>query len=122
MKTIIIKRSGGDKKFKAIMPDGKEVRFGQKGYSDYTLHKNPMRMRSYVVRHGGRTTSSTDPANVHRIMLTRTSSNKETWGARGVNTPGFWSRWLLWSFPDIKIAKKYIENNILKDYKIKLNI
>lgn len=122
MNTIYISRSGGDKKWKVNLPDGRVVRFGQKGYSDYTIHKDPLRMKRYVVRHGGGSTSSERPQEVQRIMLSRTRDlrKKENWSQGGMNTAGFWSRWLLWSFPNIKNAAKYIQKNILKDkYKIK---
>ena len=122
MSTIYISRSSGDKKWKAELPDGRLVRFGQKGYSDYTLHKDPLRMKRYVVRHGGGSTSSERPADVQRIMLTRTRDQrrKENWSANGINTAGFWSRWLLWSFPNIKNAARHIEKKVLKNkYKIK---
>ena len=42
-----------DKKFRVIFENEREIDFGAKGYSDYTKHKNPIRMRSYVSRHGG---------------------------------------------------------------------
>ena len=42
-----------DKKFRVTFENGKIVDFGARGYSDYTIHKNPIRMRSYVTRHGG---------------------------------------------------------------------
>ena len=120
MDKIIISRGSGDKKWKVTLPDGRSVQFGQRGYSDYTIHKDPLRMKSYVVRHGGGSASSTIPRNVHRTMLSRTYSNKEKWGTRGIDTAGFWSRWLLWSFPNIKDAARYIEKVILKNkYKIK---
>ena len=119
MDKILISKGSGDKKWIATLPSGKIVRFGAKGYSDYTKHKDPLRMKRYVVRHGGGNTSSNVPANVQRIMLKRTKSNKENWSPGGVNTAGFWSRWLLWSFPDIKEAAKYTQDNVLKGkYKI----
>ena len=37
-----------DKKFRVTFENGKIVDFGARGYSDYTIHKNPIRMRSYV--------------------------------------------------------------------------
>ena len=39
--------------------DGKKVRFGARGYSDFTLHGDPKRMMRYVVRHGGTNTAAT---------------------------------------------------------------
>jgi len=56
----------------------KTVKFGAKGYSDYTQHKDKARMERYVVRHSAR----------------------ENWTASGLETAGFWSRWILWNKPD----------------------
>lgn len=113
MKITLIDSPKQEKKFRVILPDGKKVDFGQKGYSDFTLHKNPMRMRSYVQRHGGLVPKSimvnTDPKRVTRSMLRVTKSDKENWRRTGINTPGFWSRWLLWSHPTIRGAIKVIE-------------
>jgi len=89
---------GSPKKFRAVLPSGKIVRFGQRGYSDYTLHKDPERMRRYIVRHGG---------VVKRDMLQVRRSSKENWSRQGVETPGFWSRWLLWSSPSLSRAAQH---------------
>ena len=119
MNKIKVARGDGGKKWKVSLPSGKTVQFGARGYSDYTKHKDPLRMKRYVVRHGGASTSSNVPADVHKIMLKRVRSNKEKWSAGGVDTAGFWSRWLLWSFPDIKEAAKYTQDKVLKGkYKI----
>ena len=53
MKITLLRSPKKEKKFRVVLPSGKTVDFGQSGYSDYTLHSNPMRMRSYVGRHGG---------------------------------------------------------------------
>jgi hypothetical protein len=74
----------------AIFPNGKVVRFGRKGYSDYTIHGDKKRMERYLVRHGG------DPQG--------TRSGRENWGRSGRQTAGFWSRWLLWSKPSFQAA------------------
>jgi len=101
-----------DKKFRVTFDDGKIVDFGAKGYSDYTLHKNPLRMRMYVTRHGGfvphMVQKQTNPKLVHKNMLDVTRSDKENWGKSGLYTAGFWSRWLLWSYPELEGAKKII--------------
>jgi hypothetical protein len=81
--SVTLKRAtNGVHKFEAIFPDGKKVRFGRKGYSDYTLHKDPERMKRYLTRHRSR----------------------ENWTRSGAKTAGFWSRWLLWSKPSLKAA------------------
>lgn len=102
-----------DKKFRVILSNGKTVDFGQKGYSDFTLHKTPKRMRSYVQRHGGvipkTTMDEKDPLKIQERMLRVTRSDKEDWGRSGLDTAGFWSRWLLWSHPTIPGAARIIE-------------
>lgn len=105
----LIKSPNPKKKFRVIFPDNKTLDFGAAGYSDYTVHKNPFRMRAYVVRHGGvvpkRVREETNPRVVHRELLRVDKSMKETWTLSGVRTAGFWSRWLLWSSPSFHVAK-----------------
>ena len=55
------------------------VDFGAKGYSDYTLHKDPDRMNRYTKRHRSR----------------------ETWSYDGRYTAGFWAKHLLWNKPSL---------------------
>lgn len=102
-----------DKKWAVTFEDGGVVHFGAKGMSDYTFHKNPMRMRSYVDRHGGRVPKTlmdeTDPRRVQKGMLGVRTSTRERWGKSGLRTPGFWSRWLTWSVPTLRGAKRLIE-------------
>ena len=76
--------------------NGTMVHFGAKGYSDYTIHKNYERMKRYLSRH----------------------KKREDWTKSGYKTPGFWSRWLIWSDPDIKKAAKKIER--ILDRKVKI--
>ena len=42
-------------------------------------------------------------------MIKVKSSPKEKWGKSGMSTAGFWSRWLTWSYPNLKQAKKFIK-------------
>ena len=63
------------------------VHFGGKGYSDYTLHKDPDRMMRYEARH----------------------NTKEDWGKSGIKTAGFWSKWLLWNLPSLNKSIKDTE-------------
>lgn len=66
------------------VPLSKHVDFGQKGYSDYTIHKDRARMKRYIDRH---------------------SRMGENWSVvKGKYSAGFWSRWLLWSKPSLKAA------------------
>ena len=46
--------------------------------------------------------------DVHKNMLDVTRSDKENWTKTGFFTAGFWSRWLLWSHPELEGAKKII--------------
>jgi hypothetical protein len=114
MKIVLTKSPTDVKKFRVTFEDGKKVDFGQKGYSDFTLHKNPFRMRSYVRRHGGKVPktleNSEDPQKVLKSMLNVSTSDKEYWSKNGIKTAGFWSRWLLWSLPNLKDAKRFIES------------
>lgn len=96
--SITLKRAtNGIHKFMAIFPDGKVVRFGRKGFSDYTLHKDPERMKRYLTRHRSR----------------------ENWTRSGAKTAGFWSRWLLWSSPSITGAKRRTEKVLGKKIVLK---
>lgn len=81
--TVRLRRAtNGVHKFTAQFPDGPKVNFGRKGYSDFTIHKDPVRMKRYLTRHRSR----------------------ENWTRAGAKTAGFWSRWLLWSEPSFQAA------------------
>ena len=101
------------KKFRAILPGGRTVDFGASGYSDYTKHKNPSRMRSYVLRHGGhvprQTIEERDPKKIQTKMLNVDRSDKENWKMSGISGAGFWSRWYLWSFPTFQGVEKFMK-------------
>ena len=95
MSVTVSRARNGIHKFTAVFPDGSKVHFGRQGYSDYTKHKDPLRMERYLTRHGG---SSAPGARGTR------SRRREKWGRSGQYTAGFWSRWLLWSRPSLKGA------------------
>lgn len=71
------------KKWDAVFekPDGstKTTPFGQKGYSDFTKHKNVTRRQRYLDRHRGMGENWNDPT-----------------------TPGALSRWILWNKPTLR--------------------
>ncbi len=69
-----------NKKYYIITNDNKKVYFGQAGASDFTLHKNEARKQLYINRH----------------------KNNENWTKSGIDTPGWWSRWILWHLPTLK--------------------
>lgn len=82
-----------DKKFSVTIDKGegkrtKTIHFGQKTASDYTIHKDEERMKRYVKRHRAR----------------------ENWKISGVETAGFWSRWLLWNKPSFRASLTDIRN------------
>lgn len=68
-----------NKKFDAnLLIDNERIRlvpFGEKGFEDYTDHKDIKRKELYLHRH----------------------SKRENWG--DPLAPGFWSRWYLWNLP-----------------------
>ena len=68
--------------------NNKTVHFGAKGYSDYTKHKDINRKQRYINRH----------------------KKRENWTKSGINTAGFWSRWLLWGEPTLQKSIKKIED------------
>ena len=82
MSVRLRRATNGVHKFTAQFPDGPKVNFGRKGYSDFTIHKDPVRMKRYLTRHRSR----------------------ENWMRAGAKTAGFWSRWLLWSEPNFQAA------------------
>ena len=82
MSVLLRRATNGVHKFTVQFPDGPKVHFGRKGYSDFTIHKDPVRMKRYLTRHRSR----------------------ENWTRAGAKTAGFWSRWLLWSEPNFQAA------------------
>jgi len=64
-----------NKKYKAVIDGKKTVHFGQAGASDMTQHKDKDRKQRYIDRH----------------------KKNENWGASGVDTAGFYSRWVTWN-------------------------
>jgi hypothetical protein len=97
MSVTVSRARNGIHKFMAIFPDGKVVRFGRKGFSDFTLHKDPERMKRYLTRHRSR----------------------ENWTRSGARTAGFWSRWFLWSSPSLMGAKRKTEKVLGKKIVLK---
>ena len=85
---IFLSRSSNHRKKYMVKVGNKTVHFGAKGYSDYTIHKNPERKKRYIDRH---------KAN-------------EDWSIKGIDTAGFWSRWLLWNETTLSKSIKSIED------------
>ncbi len=91
------------KKWRVVVrgPRTKTVDFGERGASDYTMHHDRERMNRYVRRH----------SKVGRSDRSR----HETWSvSHGIYTPGFWSRWLLWSKPTMVGAKRHVSGMVRK--------
>ena len=114
MKVSLAKSPNKRKKYRIFFEDGNTVDFGAHGYSDYTIHRDASRMRAYVRRHGGKIKDSTlkepDFKRIHELMLEVVSSSSENWQRGGIDTPGFWSRWLLWSMPSLSKAITFVES------------
>jgi len=105
----LYKARNGTHKFMVVFPEGRGsgsadpsrkakpfvVRFGLKGFSDYTIHKDKERMKRYVMRHAG--------------SASGLRSRRENWSRSGAKTAGFWSRWLLWSKPNFNAALRQTE-------------
>jgi hypothetical protein len=80
-----------EKKYYIITNSGRKIYFGAAGMSDFTKHKDEARKQRYINRH----------------------KNNENWSKSGIDTAGFWSRWLLWNKPTIKESYEYIKNKYL---------
>ena len=75
MDVVISKSDNKNKKMKAVINNKKTIHFGAKGYEDFTTHKDKDRKQRYIDRH----------------------KKREDWGASGVDTAGFYSRWVTWN-------------------------
>ena len=78
MQITIQRTSRAGKKWMAKV-NNKTVHFGATGYEDFTTSKDEKRKASYLARH----------------------KTSEDWTLSGIDTAGFWARWLLWNKPSI---------------------
>ena len=88
MPVKLTKLKSGVKKYQAVFFDKegkklKTVKFGARGYSDYTIHKDKERHEKH-----------------------------EDWTRAGKYTAGFWSKHLLWSKPSFTDALKLTEQKL----------
>lgn len=90
----IYKSTQPNKKFMVITPTGKKIHFGLFGAEDYTIHKDIERKKRYITRH----------------------QKNENWNKSGINTAGFWSRWLLWNKPTLNLSMQ----NIMDKFNIEI--
>ena len=81
----------GKHKYYILTESDKKVYFGAAGYSDFTKHKDEERKNRYINRH----------------------KNNENWTKSGIDTAGFWSRYLLWNMPTIKASYEDIKKRFL---------
>jgi hypothetical protein len=85
-------------KYYIITSTGRKVYFGAAGYNDHTIYyhkegkeKADKMKRAYITRH----------------------SKSENWAKSGIDTAGFWSRWLLWNKPTIQASYNDIKKRFL---------
>ena len=78
MRITIQRSSRAGKKWMAKV-NNKTVHFGATGYEDFTTSKDEKRKASYLARH----------------------KTSEDYTLAGVDTAGFWARWLIWNKPSI---------------------
>lgn len=78
MEVTLTKSKQKNKKF-AVKVDGHTINFGAEGYEDFTTHKNPNRKDRYEAR--------------HKVT--------EDWTKKGIDTPGFWAKHILWNKPSL---------------------
>ena len=63
----------------AAIEDGPTVHFGSVPYESFIDHKDETRKASYLARH----------------------RTREDWTLQGVESAGFWARWVLWNKPSL---------------------
>ena len=98
MMQIEIKRSHlPNKKYDPVINGKKTIPFGQKGASDYTIHKDEARKQRYLERH----------------------KTAENWS--NPKTAGFYSRWLTWEKPTLKQAAANLSRKF-KGLQLKLSV
>ena len=89
MQITIQKSTRADKKYMARV-NNKTIHFGATGYFDFTTSKDEKRKASYLARHKA----------------------SEHWTVAGVDTAGFWARWLLWNKPSVTASIRDINQRV----------
>jgi len=70
----------------------KTVKFGAKGYTDFTKNKDDKIKDRYIARH----------------------KTREDWTKSGIDTAGFWSKNILWNKPTIEASLKDVKAKYFK--------
>ena len=79
----------GKHKYYIITKSGKTIKFGAYKMSDFTIHKDEARRQRYVARHE--------------------KNESKYWNKSGIDTPSFWSYFLLWNLPSISASYQDIK-------------
>ena len=87
MSYIITDATNKAKRFMITTPEGKAIQFGSRAHENFTIHGDQNRKTAYLKRH----------------------AKNEDWTKSGIDTAGFWARYLLWNEPTIKASIKDIE-------------
>lgn len=91
MKPVVYLResTNPEKKFMVTIFNGrkKTLHFGDSEYEDYTIHKDPERLKKYDSRH----------------------TSRENWKKSGLHSAGFWSKWILWNQPSLNKSITHTE-------------
>ena len=77
----------------------KSIKFGLNGSMDYTLYNKE---------------EGKKVADKHKRLYLIRHNKREDWTKTGIDTAGFWSRWLLWNKPTLEESI----NHILKKYNL----
>ncbi len=89
MNKYILKKSNRKDKKYMVLIDNKKVHFGQKGFTDFTINKNPEKKKLYISRH----------------------KKRENWNKSGIETAGFWAKHILWNKPTLRESISDTEKN-----------
>lgn len=92
MDTIILSKSPNPKKkLRVVFPNNKHIDFGARGYTDFILSGgDEKKKKAYIQRH----------------------QKREDWTNTGVETAGWWSRFLLWNANNMEDSIKDVERKL----------
>lgn len=95
MEIILTLSPKPDKKMRVKIGDN-NIHFGQKGFKDFIIYNKLLgkegadeKRKNYIKRH---------------------SKMGEDWGKKGIESAGFWSRWLLWEGRTLEDSIRIIED------------